>query len=405
MTTDLRLTRPNQDEHLLPIAQLAADAFTGGKYVEQFCNNYIGNNHYDWNVSRVVMDGNKMIHHWGVWGYQMRVESIPRAETGATTQLKVAGIGAVVTHEDHRKRGWMRRAAQDSFDAMMRDGYNLSILRGRHYVKIGYARAWNYVNYRFTLDDIQGLEIKKPYQPLGVEHLNEMNELYNQAHASFTGTAIRPTYLNKHPEDIGVYAWFDEHGKLEGYVRAFPSEDDPKLFQCLEATGNPQQGLAVLAELFKKSGCERISCFTLPYHHPLTQYLRRGACIVEDRYFDISGWRVRIINLQSTLTKLIPLFEKRLAESRFANWNGCLHLDGGEHQATLNLENGKVDITNDISENIIHGGADIARFLIGSDEPDEIMRQENMNCEGITLPLARALFPNLHPMMSHWDEY
>jgi hypothetical protein len=55
--------------------------------------------------------------------------------------------------------------------------------------------------------------------------------------------------------------------------------------------------------------------------------------------------------------------------------------------------------------NALRGGADIARFLIGSDEPDEIIRQANMECSGLAVPLARALFPNLHPMMSHWDEY
>jgi predicted N-acetyltransferase YhbS len=394
--TNLRPIPPNSSRHLLPIAQLAADAFSGGEYVEQFCENYIGNNHYDWDVSRIVFDDEKLIHHWGVWGYQMRVES---------AQLKTAGIGAVVTHEDHRKQGIMHRAAQESFDAMRQNGYDLSILRGKHYVKIGYARAWNYVNYKFTPEEIKGLEIKKPYQPLGVESIHEMNEFYNRTHASFTGTAIRPTYLNKHPDDIGVYAWFDENGQLEGYIRAFPAEDDPKLFQCLEAAGDPQQGLAILTELFQKSGCEKLSCFTLPYFHPMTQVLRKGACIVEDRYFDVSGWRVKIINLQSTLTKLIPLFERRLSHSQFANWAGSLHLDGGEHQATLSISNGKVEITHDASENILHGGADIARFLIGSDEPEEIMRQANMKCERLALPLTCALFPNLHPMLSHWDEF
>jgi hypothetical protein len=51
------------------------------------------------------------------------------------------------------------------------------------------------------------------------------------------------------------------------------------------------------------------------------------------------------------------------------------------------------------------GGANIARFLIGSDEPDEIIRQADMECSGIAASLVRVLFPNLSPMMSHWDEY
>jgi hypothetical protein len=29
----------------------------------------------------------------------------------------------------------------------------------------------------------------------------------------------------------------------------------------------------------------------------MLQLLRKGSCIVEDRYFDITGWRVRLLNL------------------------------------------------------------------------------------------------------------
>ena len=233
-----------------------------------------------------------------------------------------------------------------------------------------------------------------------------MDELYNKTHAQFTGTAVRPTYLNRHPEDIGVYAWFDENGKMEGYIRALPTEENPKMLQCLEAAGDPQQGLAVLADRFQKGGYEKITCFTLPHEHPMLQLLRRGACIVEDRYFDVSGWRVRIVNLHSALKKMTALLEARLSQSQFTGWNGSLHLNGGQWKATLRIENGKVETTNDeASENVIRGGADIARFLIGSDEPDEIIRQADIECTGIAASLIRVLFPNLHPMMSHWDEY
>ncbi len=395
--TNFRMICPVADEHLLPMAQLAADVFTGGKYVEQFCENYIGNSHYDWNISRVILDGDKMIHHWGVWGYLMRLEAI---------RLKVAGIGAVVTHADYRKQGLMHRAAQSSFDAMLQDGYDLSILRGRHYVKMGYARAWNYVNYRLKLEELPGLDLYKPYRPLAAEQMDEFDAFYNRTHADFTGTAIRPTYRNRHPDDIGVYAWFDDQGKLEGYIRAFPAEDNPKILQCLEAAGDPRQGLAVLGDVFKKGEYDSLTCFTLPYYHPMLQCLRKGACIVEDRYFDISGWRVRIINLHSTLQKLIPLLEKRLADSRFAGWQGSLLLDGGEQKAILQIGQGNVEITSEgDTQNILRGGADLARFLIGSDEPDEVIRQADMACSGLALPLVRVLFPNLHPMMSHWDEY
>jgi predicted acetyltransferase len=92
--SNINLITPDPHLHLQSIAQLAADAFAEGQYVEQFAQNYIGNSHYDWHTSRLVFDNETLVHHWGVWGYQMRLESI---------QLKVAGIGAVVTHPDYRK--------------------------------------------------------------------------------------------------------------------------------------------------------------------------------------------------------------------------------------------------------------------------------------------------------------
>lgn len=387
---------PNPEKHLRAMGQLAADAFSGGQYVDAFCNNYIGNSHYDWHVSRLVFDDEKLVHHWGVWGYQMRLETI---------QLKIGGIGAVVTHPDYRKQNLMHRAAQDSFEALKRNGYDLSILRGRHYVKMGYARAWNYVTYRFKLEDFPLIESAPAYQPLGLEGVPEMDSLYNQTHAVFTGTALRPTYYNKHPEDLCLYAWRDPAGNLAGYLRAAPSEDEPKTLLCLEAAGDPQQCMGVLGDLFQRGVYEKVACFTLPHLHPLLQYLRQGNCIAENRYFDISGWRVRLINLESTLQKLLPLLEKRLAESRFADWRGSLLLDAGEQKATLGISGGKITLTGDpATPNLLRGGAEIARFLIGSDEPDEIIRQAGMECIGLAQLLARMLFPNLYPMLSHWDE-
>jgi len=387
---------PDPKTHLRAMGQLTADAFSGGQYVDAFCNNYIGNSHYDWNVSRLVFDDEKLVHHWGVWSYQMRLETI---------QLKIGGIGAVATHPDYRKQNLMHRAAQDSFEALKRDGYDLSILRGRHYVKMGYARAWNYVTYRFKLEDFPLTEPALAYQPLGLEGVPEMDILYNKTHAAFTGTALRPTYYNKHPDDLCIYAWRDTAGNLAGYLRAAPSEDEPKTLLCLEAAGDPRQALAILGDLFKRGEYEKVACFTLPHLHPLLQYLRQGNCIAENRYFDISGWRVRLINLEGTLQKLLPLLEKRLSESRFANWSGSLLLDAGEQKATLSLTNGKIMLSSDTAApNRLPGGPDLARFLIGSDEPDEIIRQAGMECSGLAQPLARALFPNLYPMLSHWDE-
>ena len=380
----------------MTISQITADAFAGGKYVDEISRTYIGNCHYDWYTSRLIWDGDQLIHHWGVWGYPMRLENL---------HLKVAGVGAVVTVESYRKQGLMEMAARESLNAMRANGYDLSILRGRHYVMYGYARAWNYVTYRLKPEEIPDLLIRKPYELLGPAYMDEINELYNRFHQGYSGTCVRPTYSMLKADDMNAFGWVDEENRLEGYVRAVPS-DDKKTLQCLEAVGDSQQGLALLGELFKKGEYESLTFFTLPHQHPILRFLRRGACIVEDRYFYNTGWRVLIVNLKNALQKIRPLLESRLRESVFSDWQGELFLDGGEHHAALKIDAGSMQVIDgNPGEHNIHGGGDIGRFLIGSDEPGEIIQQADMVCTGESADLVNVLFPNLHPMMSHWDEF
>jgi predicted acetyltransferase len=390
------ITPADPDRHLMAIARITADAFTNGEYTEEIAQNYIGNCHYDWDVTRLIWDGDQLIHHWGVWGYPMRLGSV---------QLQVAGIGAVATVEKFRKRGLMQQAALASFDAMQQKGYDLSILRGRHYVKFGYARAWNYITYRLKPEEIPAPPLQQPYQKLGTQHIAEMDSIYNETHQAFSGTALRPTYRLKSAEEMSAYGWFDENGKLTGYLRAQPPEDEKENLQCLEVVGDPQQALAVMSELFKQGEYKTMTFFTLPPQHPLLQLLRPRDCIVETRYFATSGWRVRIVNLQSTLEKIRPLLETRLEQSHLADWNGQLALDAGQQKATLGIADGKIQVTeNPSAENCIHGGAGIGRLLIGSDEPIEIIQQEKIICSGDAMQLACVLFPNMYPMLSQWDE-
>lgn len=393
---DILITAVHPHEHLQAVAQITSDAFANGQYVEEIAAQYIGNSHYDWDVSRLAWHKEQLVHHWGVWGYPMHLDGV---------LLKVAGVGAVTTVPEYRQRGLMTRAALDSFQAMRQNGYDLSILRGRHYVKFGYARAWNYVTYRLKADELPELPAPPPHELLGPERMAEIEACYNQGYQAYSGAAVRPTYRMLQAGDMNAYGWRDADGQLAGYVRAVPT-DDKKTLQCLEATGDAQQGLAVLGKLFKEGDYETLAFFTLPHQHPILQLLRRGACVVEDRYFHNSGWRVRIVNLGSTLHKLLPRLEARLQRSWLAGWHGSLLLDAGEQRAVLQIKADRVQVLEAAeSEHALRGGAEIARLLLGSDEPEEVLAQAQMRCTGLGAELACALFPNLHPVMSQWDEY
>ncbi len=81
-------------------------------------------------------------------------------------------------------------------------------------------------------------------------------------------------------------------------------------------------------------------------------------------------------------------------------------MDAGEQQATLQVCAGRVQVAAPAeSAHALHGGAATGRFLIGSDDPAEIIQQEEIVCTGLAAELAEVLFPNMHPVMSHWDEY
>jgi predicted N-acetyltransferase YhbS len=382
--------------HLMPISQFTANAFANGQHVEEISKTYIGNCHYDFDATRLIWDGDKLIHHWGVWGYSMRLGAI---------QLRVAGIGAVATLEEYRRLGLMFQAATDSFGAMHDLGYDLAILRGQHYHKFGFRRAWNYITTRLTPEEIPDVKIQLPYEELGPEHMEEINALYNEEYADFSGTAVRPTYSMLKSGDMNAKGWFGQDGKLRGYVRVVPTEDNQTL-QCLEATGDPQQALAVLGELFKQGEYQDLTFFTFPHLHPLVQIIRRGSCLVENRYFYHTGWQVKVINLVTALAKMVPLLEKRIQQSQFASWKGTLYLEGDQQVASLLIDHGQIQVRyQPPGEHKLLAGPALGRLIIGSDYPREILQEEGIKCSGLAVKLTDVLFPNMHPMMSHFDEY
>ena len=288
---------------------------------------------------------------------------------------------------------------------MRESGYHLSILRGRHYARFGYARAWNYVTYRLKGDELQPEKKEVAYQKLGPEYMPQINSLYNQFHQEFNGTAVRPTYSMLDAEDMQAYGWMNAKGFLEGYVRAAGIEDGTEL-QCLEAAGDPTLAMSVLIDLVNGGGYDTLSFFTLPYDHPIPRQLRAGSVQVEERYFDHSGWQVKVINLSGILETIRPELEARLAESRFVGWQGALVLDDGSEKVTLEIDRSHVRIQDTSAEhNLLQVGAAIGRLLIGSDEPTEILRQTGAECSREVAGLTCVLFPCLHPILSQWDEF
>jgi hypothetical protein len=88
----LEIVAPDPKRHLEPLLDMY------GKVFSDFINyydavragreRYIGNSHYHWGVSRVGLVGGRVVTHYGVWDYQMRIGS---------ARVRMGGVGGVAT--------------------------------------------------------------------------------------------------------------------------------------------------------------------------------------------------------------------------------------------------------------------------------------------------------------------
>lgn len=373
-----------------------------GDGVEVNQHHYLGNSHYDYEVSRITLLDGEVISHWGVWGYDMRV---------GTTKLKTGGIGAVATRENYRKRGLMTQAGFASIAAMREAGYDLTTLHGftRDYSRFGYVRAYTYTTYEVLVDDIDVQGQIPTFAPLNLNKNDKADELYNESHKHFTGTAVRPTYRNVLMRQREVYGWADSQG-LQGYVYV-EALRDKKVLRCMEVVGNTQTALLTLQQLARTSECERIRFETLPHSHSVLIYLRSNTVQAITDYnksygWKDNGWMARIINLRSSLEKLAGDLSQRLEHSLYANWQGSLLLKSGDEQVLLELDHSKVHVSSSQpTSHSVEGGHHLLQLLIGTEEPLEVALAARMNLTGEAERLIRVLFPKQYPSLAEWDQF
>ncbi len=110
----LTIAAPDRRRDADAVVDLVSKTFSnegGGYYsVREACRRmYLLHSHYDWECSRIGLLGDRVITHYGVWKYLMRI---------GAARVQVGGIGAVATDPEFRRRGYMGRTLQSALDAM-----------------------------------------------------------------------------------------------------------------------------------------------------------------------------------------------------------------------------------------------------------------------------------------------
>lgn len=396
----LTIVPPDRRRHGETLCDMIAKIFGGGRgyyRFRDFCRKvYVLPSHYDWKASRIGLIGDQIVTHFGVWDIQVRI---------GTARVRAGGIGAVSTHGDYRRQGLMVRTARASVAAMCEGGYDLSVLFGisNFYHRFGYVRAWCPSVYTVNVSDLPTDRPTGRVRKFTPGHREDITRLYNREHARLTGTAVKPTYpRGTYPCPMEGYRWTDARGRTVGYVILRPDRD----MQCVEASGDPRQGVRVLAGVARRRGFREITFDTLHDRSRLIKHIRKGNCRVETRHLRSGGDMAATMNLGTTLEKMAPELGRRLRASLLDRWRGRLVVADKRETVTLHIDRSRVKVARGgRSKHAIRGGDRMAQLLIGTDDPAVTLETARMTVTGDAARLAEVLFPNEHPMLSLRDRF
>lgn len=188
----------------------------------------LAHSHVDWQASRIAC---------------VRDETTPQAKNGSeqketvitamqvyainlrigSARVRSAGFNCEVTHPAYadQRAALIDRTVTSALAAMKEQGYDLAVSFDDEafWYQHDFVFGWRALQWRVNVADLPLGAPALKLQRFHPNHRDDLAQIYNQTHATLTGTVERPTYLrNKHPDMFMGWYWNDEHGNPAGYV-------------------------------------------------------------------------------------------------------------------------------------------------------------------------------------------
>ncbi|MBT4496396.1 MAG: sigma-70 family RNA polymerase sigma factor [Gemmatimonadetes bacterium] len=403
-----RIIAPSQEQDTESIYDLLEKKLQRPDMAFQARHGRIADSHYDWITSRIALDGDELAAHIGIYEIRLRL---------GIAQVRVAGINVDYPNPHHDEgRDLFDQAIEAAMEAMCAHGYDLSIVRTTDldvYGPHGYVSVMPFaVSYTIKAED---LPTELPDVQLREIDLNDVHsypgvaKLYNRENEGVSMTAVRPTYPHgKCPTQPGEYGpaflLLDENEKLVGYFSdplVYNAEHNNRI-EVTDSAGDPEQRLRILGQIARQyKGCQEVDFFNLPHGSALARYLRQlGFSGVVGKGRLEGHIPMRIVNLNSTLEHMVDEFTRRLRMTGQAAWSGALRITVADQTAFLMVDKGTVAVVDPVeTAHTIEGGQEMARLLVGTDTPDKVVTESEIQLKGDSERLIHALFPPLHPVL------
>jgi predicted acetyltransferase len=399
MADEFRVMAPDRKVHGEEIVDLNCKTF--GNYFEAhpiMRELILRSSHYSFEHSRIgVMDG-KIVTHFGILDYQMRV--------GAAT-LRTGGVGGVATHPDYRKRGLMLKTGEACLAGLRAAGFDFSLLFGieNFYHRLGYSRAWAPADYVVTLDKLGGNGRGSAIRKGALSPTDALAKLYNRQYAGITGTAVRPTFRSwREGNKCELFSWKGRRGQVAGYVIV---RDAGAKLEVMEAVGESEAVLGAVGQLAKRFACDEIRFLKMVERSALGHRLRRGDMRVEVQHRRNSGPLARVVHLPRVMGKMAGELSQRLIAAGLGEYRGKLGITDERDGAMIAIDGGRVRVSEESTgtKHRLVARGEISQLILGTQEPWETIEAAEMQLKGDAKFLVPAMFPAQRPMLGWMDHF